>query len=69
MRFKPRYNQYELRFLQVLVHRDKLFEIIKDMYYTFLEHQFFLGSAPRSDGEEWLKGIITDYKEDEKNEG
>ena len=67
MRFKPRYNQYEVRFLQVLVSKERLSEIITEMYYTFLDHQLFLGSVPNTDGEEWLKGILTDYKEDEKN--
>ena len=58
MRIKPRYNQYEIRFLQVLVSREKLGEIIVEMYQTHLEHMFWEGSVPNTDGEEWLKGII-----------
>ena len=66
MRFKPRYNEYEVRVLQILVSRERLSEIIGEMYQTGLEHMLWLGSSPRNDGKEWLKGIITD-KEDEKN--
>ena len=68
MRFKPKYNEYELRFLQVLVSKERLSEIISGMYQTGLEHMFLLGSAPMTDGEEWLKGIIGILPdEDEKN--
>ena len=66
MRFKPRYNEYEVRFLSVLMHRDKFSALISEMYQTSLEHMFWLGSTPRNDGEEWLKGILPN--EEENNE-
>lgn len=59
MRFKPKYNQYELRFLQVLVSRERLSEIITEMYWTLQEEMLWQGSASSTDGEEWLKGILS----------
>ena len=59
MRFKPKYNQYEVRFLQVLVTRERLGAIIGEIYQTALEELFWQGSVPNTDGEEWLKGVVS----------
>lgn len=62
-----KYNQYEMRFLQVLVSKERLLEILEDQMFIFKEEMLWRGHLGpgilSNDGKEWLKGIV-DGKEE-----
>ena len=54
-----KYNEYELRFLEILVSEKRFLEILSEIVdntfnYTIIENL----KLPLTDGEEWLKGLI-----------
>lgn len=60
-----KYNQYELRFLQVLVSKQRLMEIYGEQFSIWQDEIIFRSTmviGHPDDNIEWLKGII---KEDE----
>lgn len=56
-----KYNQYELRFLQVLVSKQRLMEIYGEQFSIWQDEIFFRGTmviGRPDDKFEWVKGII-----------
>ena len=54
-----KYNEYELRFLEILVSEKRFLEILSEMVDNTFNYTI-IGNLklPLTDGEEWLKGLI-----------
>jgi len=54
------YNQWELRFLEILIPNNKFIRILSHCVGCTVDRMIWRGSILLTDGKEWTKGLITD---------